>query len=108
MSESFATGIEWAIVEVKGHTTFAGRVSEVELAGAGVLRVDIPAVGPRQACTKYIGTSSVHILTVVDEETARRAVDTICDEPVSVWQLSRVDAPDEDEETPWQEQDIPY
>lgn len=35
----------WAIVELFGHKVIAGEISEVDVAGTQMLRVDVPAVG---------------------------------------------------------------
>jgi hypothetical protein len=35
----------WAILELMGHRRLAGRVSEIEIAGAKMLRLDVPGVG---------------------------------------------------------------
>jgi hypothetical protein len=43
----------WAIVEVFGHRRLAGRVSEVTIAGAKMLRVDVPGLGAR--CPACLG-----------------------------------------------------
>lgn len=65
MSE--ATKFEsWAVVEVMGHQTFAGFVSEQTIGGASFVRVDVPAIhsadDPREACaafTKLFGGGSI-------------------------------------------------
>lgn len=74
MSEQFSG---WAIVEVMGHNKYIGLVEETTLAGAGVLRVDVPEVpgcGPGRsgirAFTKYIPPASLYALTPVTEEEA--------------------------------------
>lgn len=65
----------WAIVEVKGFAQFAGYVSETQLAGAGFIRVDVPAVGPNNpAFTKLFEPKAIHCITPTDEESARPMV----------------------------------
>ena len=38
----------WAIVEVMGHSRYAGRVTEQAIGGCAFVRVDVPAVGERR------------------------------------------------------------
>lgn len=38
----------WAILELMGHARMAGKVTEVQLAGKGFLRVDVPTVRRRE------------------------------------------------------------
>lgn len=62
----------WAIVEVKGFVVYGGLVSETQLAGAGFVRVDVPAVSPNKpAFTKLIEPKAIHCITPTDEEGAR-------------------------------------
>lgn len=84
----------WGIVEVMGHNTFAGMVSQFEFAGASFVRVDVPEIparkdqvwrdgpdgykrheldfGPVPAFTKLIGTASIYAMTPCSEELARK------------------------------------
>jgi hypothetical protein len=65
----------WAIVEVKGFTTYAGLVTEATIAGHGFLRVDVPAASPgKPAFTKYISPTAVHCITPTDEESVKLMV----------------------------------
>ncbi len=54
----------WAIVEVMGHQKFAGMVHEQQVAGVGMLRIDVPAVPQEGRCeqlepyTKLIGVAN--------------------------------------------------
>lgn len=91
------TGFEsWAIVELMGHTRIAGKVTEAEIGGGKLLRVDVPAVGDKQPLTKYFGTVAIYAITPVDEETALMAAQEITTAPVSEWSarelLKRSDA----------------
>lgn len=77
----------WAIVELMGHRRLAGRVREVQLAGHGYLRLDIPAAGDDPARTQYIAPGSVYALHPTGEKTARAAAAHWRPEPVQRWEL---------------------
>lgn len=62
----------WAIVELMGRRVIAGRVSEQVIAGAALLRVDIPGNGDDVVATQFYGGSSIYCLTPCDEATARK------------------------------------
>lgn len=49
----------WAIVEVMGHSRYAGFVHEQSIGGASFVRVDVPAVEGRPEFTKLLGQSSI-------------------------------------------------
>ena len=78
---------EWAIVEMMGHRRVAGYVQEMQIAGQGFLRLDIPAAGDDPGRTQYLSPSSVYALHPVGEATARKAAETWRPEPVSRWEL---------------------
>jgi len=71
----------WAIVELLGHKVIAGLVTEQQIAGAALVRVDVPATPAdvkwqreypaTDAYTKLVGVSSIYALTPCDEATAR-------------------------------------
>lgn len=77
----------WAIVEMLGHRRLAGRVREVQLAGAGMLRLDIPAAGTDPARTQYISPASLYALHPCGEPTARAAAAQWRPDPVQRWEL---------------------
>lgn len=60
----------WAIIEVMGHRTYAGRVSEQRVAGVGFVRIEIPeADGFGEV--KLIGPRSIFAVHLTSEENAR-------------------------------------
>lgn len=83
---------QWAIVEVMGHKKYAGRVTEQQIAGAGLVRVDVPEVKVGEkvhpSYSKLIGPSSIYCITPVTEELARKAAARIAYEsgdPIPVY-----------------------
>lgn len=84
----------WAIVELMGHRKLAGYVREVTLAGAAMLRLDIPSDPP---VTQYYGASSLYCMTPTTEELARSAAQVSRPTPISRYELP---APREKRDTP--------
>jgi hypothetical protein len=87
MTDTAQPFAEWAIVEMMGHRRLAGLVQEVQLAGAGFLRLDIPAAGDDPGRTQYLSPGSVYALHPVDEATARQAAAAWRPAPVQRWEL---------------------
>ena len=75
------------IVELMGHRKAAGRVREVQLAGAGFLRLDIPATDGHPAQTQYLSPGSVYALHPTTEEIAAAIAARFRPEPVHRWEL---------------------
>lgn len=77
----------WAIVEVMGHKKYAGLVGEQLIAGAALVRVDVPDTPHRPGYTKLVGVGSIYCITPVEEDLARRAADALerYSEPVPVY-----------------------
>ncbi len=78
---------EWAVVELLGHRRAAGRVREVQIAGAGFLRLDIPPTDGHPEQTQYIAPGSVYALHPVSEDTARTVAGLWRPQPVHRWEL---------------------
>ena len=76
---------QWAIVALMGHQQIAGRVTEAELGGGKLLRIDVPEVDGRQALTRFFGTAAIYDITFVSEETARAFASRLRPEPIAVW-----------------------
>ena len=60
----------WAVVEIKGYRSLVGFVTECEIAGCGMLRVDVPGAEVKQF-SQYVNPTSIHCLTPISEEAAR-------------------------------------
>lgn len=103
MSEN-ATFEGWAILELMGHRRLAGYVQEVELAGAGVIRVDVPGEDGRPAATQFYAPSALYCLTPTTEEMAKAVADRNRPRPVERWELPAAEPPSEHEEEPFDEE----
>lgn len=72
---------QWGIVEVMGYRKYAGHITEQQIAGAALVRVDVPEVvlanraGEQTipAYSKLVGVGSIYMITPTTEEIARQA-----------------------------------
>lgn len=76
---------QWAVVEVMGHSVFAGKVTEQVVGGSTFIRVDVPAVDGAPEFYKLLGASSIFAITPCSEERARLAAQRIFASPLPVW-----------------------
>lgn len=105
----------WAVVEVMGHSRYAGYVTEQAIGGASLIRVDVPAVKGAPAFTKLLGASSIFAITPCTEEVAKRAAEMFCNRPLTYLALpeppgerfTATDFEDEEDEEDEQE-DLSY
>lgn len=80
-TERFA---EWCVVELMGHRRLAGFLTEVEIAGRGFLRLEIPSAPP---ATQLYNPTSVYAITPTTEDTARRVAALTAVASVQRWEL---------------------
>lgn len=79
---------DWAILELMGHRRLGGLVSDVEMFGARVLRIDVPhATAPGKFSTQFYTPASLYCLTPTTEELARAVAAANQPAPVSRWDL---------------------
>lgn len=81
---------QWALVEVMGHQQYAGRVSEITIAGDGFLRVDVPANGEVAAFCKILSPKSIYGLTPLDEKAARVLAANLERRPVPIYGVDAI------------------
>jgi len=67
----------WAIVEVMGHSQYAGRISEYSELGVPLVRVEIPQTAEQPACEKLLGAASIFRITPCTESAARAAAEQL-------------------------------
>jgi len=87
----------WCIIELFGHVTLAGYVSEQAIGGASFIRLDVPAVDGQAEFTKLLGASAIYSMTPTSEDVARSAIEHIRARPVNVYYLPSPTAPVDDE-----------
>ena len=76
------------IVELMGHNVIAGYVTEQVIAGAAMLRVDVPEVSEdRPKFTKFFASSAVYGVTPTTEENVRVAAGKLRARPIDLWIL---------------------
>lgn len=81
----------WAIVEAMGFKKLAGHVTEQSIAGASLIRVDVPEIVVGDitvpSYSKLIGVASIYMITPTDEETARKAAKVLAhqNDPLPVY-----------------------
>jgi hypothetical protein len=77
----------WVKLELMGRKVLIGKASEVLIAGAPLLRIDVPASGDMPAYTQMYGASAIYCITPITEEVALRAAPNYNVEPISKYEL---------------------
>jgi len=93
MSDKVESFREWAIIELMGHQRMAGMVSEVQVAGAGMIRVDVPACDGQAAFTRFVSPAAVYAINPVTEEIARGVATRCNNAPVHRYELPALPVP---------------
>jgi hypothetical protein len=85
----------WAIVEVMGHNEYAGFITAETIAGAPMLRVDVPEVlataayQKRDAFTKFLAPSALYAISPCTEHTARLRAAALRKTPFESWSVEK-------------------
>ena len=74
---------QWAVLEIMGHQTYAGLLSEQVIGGASFVRIDVP--DPDGDFTKLFGASSIYCITPTSEEFARAVAARHKSKPVNLY-----------------------
>lgn len=83
----------WAIVELMGHSRIAGKVSEETIAGAALLRVDVPQTERSVPYTKFYSAGAIYCITPTDEGTATLAAQQFDLPPISPYIVRLPESP---------------
>lgn len=88
----------WAIVELMGHRSLAGKMSEQVIGGMSLLRVDVPEVPTGEgaatipAFTQFYGLQTIYSLTPTSESVARLYAQERREQPIQKWDLPALPA----------------
>ena len=85
--ETATTFEQWCILEIMGHQTYAGMVTEQTLGGSSFVRIDVPECQGIPAFSKLFGAGSIYCITPVTEEIARMRAASLRQAPLSVYDL---------------------
>lgn len=80
----------WCVVELFGHAKIAGWCTEENIAGANMLRVDVPETPQQPAFTRWYGSSAIYSIIPVDETTCRFMVSKLQAMPIDTWDVKKV------------------
>jgi len=75
---------QWAVVELFGHKTIAGRVTK-DTSLFPLLRIDVPATSKYPEFTAEYGAQAIYSITYVSEQVARHAAQSLEVNPISVY-----------------------
>ena len=100
---------QWAMVELMGHRVVFGVVTEAQIFGAGMMRVDVP--DGENFKTFYYSPAALYCITPVTEELARAGAVRNPVRPIGLYDLAlpapasparfRFDEGDEGDEPPY-------
>lgn len=88
--KSFA---EWALVELMGHQRIVGYATEQNIAGAAMLRVDVPDAEGNTRFTRFYGNSAIYAINPISREAALQLASKVDAEPVKSWDLPALHPP---------------
>jgi hypothetical protein len=84
---------EWVIIELMGHRRLAGFLSEMEIAGRGFLRLEVPG---QPGATQLYNPTAVYAITPTTEAIARALAVSNQPAPVQRWELPPAITPTEE------------
>ena len=80
----------WALVELMGHQRIAGLVSEVAVAGKGMIRVDVPDARGETLFTRFYSPDAVYCVSPTDKQIAIGLALKCASRPMNIYDLSRL------------------
>lgn len=80
----------WAIVELFGHNRIVGLVSEQQIAGANMVRIDVPEIPVCPAWTRFLNPSAIYAINPVTKEVAIEYAKSISVRPIESWDAREV------------------
>lgn len=84
----------YAILELMGHRRLGGFLSEQVIAGATMLRIDVPAAcGEGVAATQFYSPAAIYAITPCGEAEARAVAARSQPQPVQRWEMPEASVP---------------
>lgn len=77
----------WGIVELFGHNRIAGRLTEQNVAGTNMLRVDVPETETNPAFTRLFGSAAIYAINPTTEEVAKMYASKLESKPIDSWDI---------------------
>ena len=80
----------WGQIELMGHQRIAGHISETNIAGKGMLRVDVPDEHGNTTHTRFYSPEAVYCISPTDRQIAIGLAANIKSQPVTIYDLARL------------------
>jgi hypothetical protein len=77
----------WAIVELFGHNQIAGKCTEQNIAGANMLRIDVPETDKNPPFSRLLGHGAIYAINPVTEEVAKHWAKALQVAPLHSWDI---------------------
>jgi hypothetical protein len=87
MNQNTTTFEMWAVVELFGHTKLSGKCTEQNVAGANMLRVDVPTTENTPAFTRLLNHAAIYAINPCTEEIARHLAVRFQAKPIDVYDI---------------------
>jgi hypothetical protein len=75
----------FAIVELLGHQTMAGKITEQTIAGVSFLKIDVPETKYQPAFTRLVNPSSVYAINPITEDIMNEMAARYRKAPILSW-----------------------
>ena len=80
----------WALVELMGHQRIAGLACEVNLAGKGFIRVDVPNEKGEILFSRFYSPDAIYCVSPTDRQIAIGLAVKCASRPVNIYDLTRL------------------
>jgi len=77
----------WGIVELFGHQKIAGKLTEQNVAGNNMLRVDVPETAANPPFTRFLNHAAIYAINPTTEEVARMYSEKLQTKPIDSWDI---------------------
>ena len=80
----------WCMIELFGHSRIAGKCTEQNIAGANMLRVDVPETNSQPAFTRFLSSGAIYAINPITEDIASKIAENLNVSPVTVWEARQM------------------